>query len=97
MLNNRSVLYDERGMAVFEIIPILVIFVVLINFSLGFFGIVHSGILSSIAARNYAFETFRNRANLNYFRDEDMGDELKYSFMTLFKSRFHDVISERNG
>lgn len=96
MLKSSRHLQNEKGLAVFEIVPILVIFVILINFSLGFFGIVHSGILNSIAARNYAFETFRNRANLNYFRDITMpGDELQYSFMATSKYRYHGVVSER--
>ena len=94
MLKSSRHLRNEKGLAVFEIVPILVIFVILINFSLGFFGIVHSGILNSIAARNYAFETFRNRANLNYFRDVPM-DDLKDSFMATAKYRYHGIISER--
>lgn len=96
MLKNSRLLQNEKGLAVFEIVPIMVIFVILINFSLGFFGIVHSGILNSIAARNYAFETFRNRANLNYFRDIPMGgDDLQYSFLATTKYRYHGVVSER--
>lgn len=53
-----------------EAIPLLVIFVVLLSFSLGFFGVVHTAILNSISARTYAFETFRDRTNLNYFRED---------------------------
>lgn len=53
----RSSINNEKGMAVLEMIPILVVFVLFINFSLGFFGAIHSGILNSIASRNYAFET----------------------------------------
>ncbi len=64
-----SVLKNEKGMAIFEIVPILIIIVLFINFSLGFFGAIHTGILNSIAARNYAFETFRFRSNLSYFRN----------------------------
>lgn len=60
---------NEKGMAVFEMIPIIVVIVLFVNFSIGFFGAIHTGILNSIAARNYAFETFRNRSNLNYFRN----------------------------
>ena len=67
-------LSNQKGMAVFEIVPLLVLFVLLLNFVFGFFGIIHSGILNSIAARNYAFETFRNRTSLNYIRDESTSD-----------------------
>lgn len=62
-----------------ETLPILVIFIMLIGYGLGFFGVVHSSILNSIAARNYAFETFRNRTNLEYFRDRPGSSEDLYS------------------
>lgn len=65
---------NQKGMAIFEIVPLLAIFILLLNFAIGFFGAIHSGILNSIAARNYAFETFRNRTNLNYIRDEATSD-----------------------
>lgn len=65
----KSVLENESGLATVETIPLLAIFVILLAYSFGTFGIIHTGILNSIAARTYAFETFRNRANLVYFRD----------------------------
>lgn len=65
---------NQRGNAMFEIIPVLLMFILLINFTLGFFGMIHSGTLNSIAGRNYLFETFRNRTNLFYFRDADTTD-----------------------
>ena len=55
-------------MAVIEAIPVLFMIVIVFNFSVGFFGAIHSGILNSIGAYNYAFETFRYRSNLMYFR-----------------------------
>lgn len=55
-------------MAVLEAIPVLTLMVIVLNFSIGFFGAVHSGILNSIGAYNYAFETFRYRSDLMYFR-----------------------------
>lgn len=74
MLKTRrsSMIKNEKGMAIFEVIPILVVIVLFVNFSLGFFGAIHTGILNSIASRNYAFETFRNRSSLVYFRDKDV-------------------------
>ncbi len=42
---------------------------VISSYSIGFFGIIHSAIKNSIAARGLAFETFRNRANVTYWRD----------------------------
>lgn len=86
-------LKNESGMASIEMIPVLVLFMLLINFTIGFFGVIHSGILNSIAARNYAFETFRNRANLNYLRDEQS------EAVTYIKAqyRFHSVVGEQAG
>ncbi|MFZ3229585.1 MAG: hypothetical protein WA160_05225 [Pseudobdellovibrio sp.] len=59
---------SEKGMAIFEAIPVLFMLALLFNFSLGFFGAVHSGILNSIASYNYTLETFRFKSNLIYFR-----------------------------
>ena len=64
-----TILQDEKGLATVETIPLLVLFLVLLAYSFGSFGIIHTGILNSIAARTYAFETFRGRANVTYFRD----------------------------
>ena len=61
---------NQRGMASIEVLPILVVFLMLIGYALGFFGIVHSAILQSIGSRAYAVETFRNRSNLEIFRDK---------------------------
>lgn len=69
MLKKRSkssFLANESGMAVLELIPTLFVYMILINFSLGFFGVIHAGILHSIAARNYTFETMFHRPNLTY-------------------------------
>jgi hypothetical protein len=68
-------LRNEKGMAMIEAVPLLVMFVVLLSFSLGFFGVIHTAILNSISARAYAFETFRDRTNLNFFRED--GSALK--------------------
>jgi len=58
----------EKGMAFVESIPVLFMVVVVFNFSMGFFGAIHSGILNSIGSYNYAMETYRFRSNLMYFR-----------------------------
>ncbi len=65
----RSVIKNEKGLATVETIPLLAIFVILLAYSFGSFGIIHTGILNSIAARTYAFETMRGRTNVTYFRD----------------------------
>jgi hypothetical protein len=65
-----GVIKNEQGMAMIETVALLVIFVILLSFGMGFFGVVHTAILNSIAARAYAFETFRSRTNLNYYRED---------------------------
>lgn len=90
MLTRWRPLNNQSGSASMEMIPVIVVIALLINFGLGFFGVIQTGILNSIAARNYAFETFRNRANLNYFRDVGpFTDSYK-----LIHSRSHSVVSE---
>lgn len=90
---------DQRGIATIEMIPLLMLFALLFNFMLGFFGIIHSGILNSIAARNYAFETFRHRANLTYLRDGagqdgfNIADQINSRY-TKRGLRFHGITSE---
>ncbi len=66
-----SFLKNKKGMAVLEIIPTLFVYMLLINFGLGFFGAIHAGILHNIAARNYSFEAMRHRPNLLYHRVYD--------------------------
>lgn len=82
---------NEHGMATIEVLPLIIIFVVMIAYMLGAFGIVHTGILSSIASRTYAFETFRHRTNLVYLRSNAGGDKLHY---TRYGNRVHTVINE---
>ncbi|MNJ93520.1 hypothetical protein D3C87_112020 [compost metagenome] len=88
----RPSINNEKGMAIFEMIPIMVIIVLFVNFSLGFFGAIHTGIINSIAARNYTFETFRNRSDLTYFRNLDADTKYEYSKM---KHRVHGTVSEK--
>jgi hypothetical protein len=85
-------LNNQSGMALLETIPILVVFIVLLAYGLGFFGIVHTGILNSISARAYAFETFRNRANLVYFRDRATSSG--HSHFAFKETRFHAIANE---
>ena len=87
----RSQLRNERGAATVETVPLMFVFVVLISYTLGMFGIIHTGIMQSISARAYAFETFKNRSNLVYFRDTPS------EFSKHFKNvgvRLHGIASE---
>lgn len=95
--NRRPSINNEKGMAAFEMIPILVVIVMLMNFALGFFGSIHTGILQSISARNYTFETFRHRADLTYFKttlDEGSPSTVEYSQHGL---RVHGTASEKRS
>lgn len=82
----------EKGMALVESIPVLFTIVIIFNFSLGFFGAIHSGILNSIASYNYTLETFRFRSNLIYFRPGATADN-NYSKAA---SRVHGTIQDGN-
>jgi hypothetical protein len=93
MLNTRAPLRNEHGMAIMELIPIMIIIVILVNYSLGFFGAIHTGILNSIAARNYAFSTFNHRANLMYFRDTTGSSTIHFAKVG---SRLHATVSENS-
>ena len=87
-----SRLQSQRGLAVLEMIPLLIVLMLMLNFSFGFFGAIHSGILGSMAARNYAFETFRNRADLTYFHNQRLGASTDHYKNNGF--RFHGSVSE---
>lgn len=82
----------ERGMALVESIPVLFTIIILFNFSLGFFGAIHSGILNSIASYNYTMETFRFRSNLMYFRP---GADFSINYKKAF-NRVHGTIQDGN-
>ena len=74
-----------------ETLPLLAIFMIFMAFALGMFGIVHTGILYSIGARTYAFETFRYRTNLTYHRENLNGVlDTPYTMKPL-EGRFHIV------
>lgn len=78
-----------------ETVPLLVIFVVLTSFGMGFFGVVHTAILHSIAARTYSFETFRQRTNLYYFREDGTGTSVGTAINYQSKGwRYHAIQNE---
>lgn len=93
LLNKKRVFKkSERGMALVESIPVLFTIVILFNFSLGFFGAIHSGILNSIASYNYTLETFRFRSNLIYLRP---GAEAAVHYKKAM-NRVHGTIQDGN-
>lgn len=82
----------ERGIATIEAALLLSIFVVFMTYCVGTFGIIHTGVMNSISARAYAFETFRNRANVVYFRDSSYGD---FDQTAKYGVRLHGIVSEK--
>ena len=66
-----KILKNSQGIAVVEILPLLVVFIALIGLTLGLWGAIHAGILQSIAARNYAFEVINTRVHFLHHRDFD--------------------------
>ncbi len=82
----------ESGMSLVESLPLIVVLASLVGFLLGLWGMTHKHVLHSIAARNYAFETFRNRANLMYFGSGGPTHTYEQSEM-----RFHAVAESSNG
>lgn len=98
MVANKAVGFKHRqrqkGLATVEAIPLLVIFVMLVAYSMGLFGAVHTGILQSIAARTYAFETFRNRTNLQIFRENTNSSASNLFSYAKKGMRYHSVGAE---
>lgn len=86
-------LRSEKGLAILETVPLIVIFIMLLSFGMGFFGIIHTATLHSIGARAYSFETFRNRSNLTYYREDGSGLTDPFNF-TPKGWRFHAVQHE---
>jgi hypothetical protein len=89
----KQVLQNEKGLATIETLPLLVIFLIMMGYSFGLYGVLQSAIINSISARAYAFETFRNRTNLIYFRTNSAAGALNYQYNAV-GSRLHTVISE---
>lgn len=87
---------DERGMATVEALPILIVFVVVCSYAVGSFGAIHTAILHSIAARVYAYETFRHRTDLVWFRDNAYAAP-NFFHLKQIGARVHGVGSPENA
>jgi len=61
------------------------------------FGIIHSGILNSIAARTYAWETFAHRTNVAFFRDNRPASPQNAAHYLNFGFRAHGISSEKSN
>ncbi|MEQ1875539.1 MAG: hypothetical protein ABL958_02770 [Bdellovibrionia bacterium] len=84
---------NNRGFATIESVALIVVFTVLFTYALGMFSAIHTGILNSIAARTYAWETLAHRTNVNFFRDNS-GRRSAREDTILVGYRVHSVISE---
>ena len=96
----------KRGMAMLELIPIILVMFILLAGALGAWGLIHTAILNSIASRNYAFFLFNNRADLSYFTDfsPNRSFSIKDSYFRsdldrgsgdyIKGKRFHFIVSE---
>lgn len=90
-----SQLSNQSGLASLESIALLIIFSVLIGYGIGFFGVVHTGILNSIAARTYTFETLDNRVDVTYFRSNRFSTSSnRREFYSKYGFRAHGIASE---
>ncbi len=85
---------NQKGLATIEAVILTFVFIVLTSFGLGFFGVIHTGIVNSISARQYAFSTFNNRANLTYHRNEESTDPKLNPKYTPFGFRLHTITDE---
>ena len=65
----KKLIKNQKGFAMLEALPIIWVMFVLLGATLGSWGIVHTAVLNSIAARNYTFFLFNNRSDLSYLRD----------------------------
>ena len=86
--------FGKKGMAMIEMIPVMLMMFILMGASLGSWGIVHTATLHSIAARNYAFFVFNNRSDLSYFRD-DQNPSRKTYYRTDARSNQHFMTGKR--
>jgi hypothetical protein len=89
---------SQKGFALIEAVAFLMAFVILLVFTVDTFTAIHTGIVNSIGARTYAFQTFSHRADLRVFRESlnpDPGQKLDpgadYSKL---HERFHATVSE---
>lgn len=87
---------NQKGMAILETIPMIFIFVMLLSFTYGFYGITQRMILSSIAARAYGFEVIRHRANVVYLRDVGP-DASNHHYLQTGSRYFTSRASEESG
>lgn len=88
---------NNKGMATIESIALITVFSVLFAYTIGMFVVIHTGIVNSIAARTYAWETFSHRTNLMYFRDNRGNVEAACEHTKTIGYRAHSITSEHSS
>ena len=74
MKNKKTIIKNNKGMALVEMLPLLVVFVAFVSLTIGMWGSVYSAVVQSVSARHYAFEVLNNRAHFEYHRDYTLQD-----------------------
>jgi hypothetical protein len=87
-------LHFQKGMATIEASLLMMVFTIMICYVLGTFGVVHTSILHSIAARAHAYQSLANRADVTYFAEDD--ERSKFSYR-LWGFRAHGIIAENQN
>ena len=93
--NLSRTLSNKKGTASVETVTLLVIIIGLVYYSFGFFGVIHTGIVSNIHSRTYVFETVRHRANYMYFRSNRPLEPARKHHYYNVASRLHGIQHER--
>lgn len=89
---------NEKGFALLESVVFIVVFAVLTAFTIDFFTAIHTGIVHSIAARTYIFETLQHRADIASFRQEPVTEDNPTFQQEKFRFvRFHSVTDENTN
>jgi hypothetical protein len=91
---------NESGFALLGALAFLMLFVVLTAFAIDFFTIIHTGIVNSIAARTYLFETVAHRSDIAHLRfsdDDPSTPTVARNDFTAEHYRFHAVSDEDQG
>lgn len=88
------VMRNRKGMAILEVLPLFIVFMIFLSFTIGYWSAIHTGIMNSIGARSFAFSTFRHRANTDFFSDNPGRGVYHYGSKGF---RIHYVISEEQS
>ena len=87
-------LNNDKGIAILETVPMLVIFTMMLSYGVGMWGVVHTAVHNSMGARAYAFSTFNQRTDLTVLRD-NLSQPAQNQFMTT-GFRLHSIYSDED-